>query len=235
MDIKRIRLLASATAALALVLAGTTAGPAEAKPKPRPTTVVGHLIAINDFHGSIDPPTGSGAAVNGTPAGGIEYLATAVKALRAQQKLESPYSLTVAAGDLVGGTPLVSAAFHDEPVVEEMNKLGLDVTSVGNHEFDEGVAELRRLQNGGCHPVDGCQDGDGFVGAKYPMLAANVVYKASGKPIMRPYTIRQVGGVKVGIVGMTLKGTPSIVNPAGIANVNFLDEAATANKFAAQV
>ena len=136
MDIKRTRLLASAAAALALVLAGTSAGPAEAKPKPRPTTVVGHLIAINDFHGAIDPPTGSGAAVNGTPAGGVEYLATAVKALRAQQMQESPYSLTVAAGDLVGGTPLVSAAFHDEPVVEEMNKLGLDVTSVGNHEFD---------------------------------------------------------------------------------------------------
>ena len=90
----------------------------------------------------------------------------------------------MAAGDLVGATPLVSAAFHDEPVVEEMNSLGLDVTSVGNHEFDEGVTELLRLQNGGCHPVDGCQDGDGFAGADYPILAANVVYKKTGRPIL---------------------------------------------------
>ena len=82
---------------------------------------------------------------------------------------------TVAAGDLVGAWPLVSAAFQTSPAVEEMNALGLDITSVGNHEFDEGVDELLRLQNGGCHPTDGCQDGDGFAGASYPMLAANVV------------------------------------------------------------
>ena len=142
------------------------------------------------------------------------------------------YSFTVAAGDLVGASPLVSAAFHDEPTVDEMNALGLDVTSVGNHEFDEGVTELLRLQNGGCHPVDGCQDGDGFAGADYPMLAANVVYKDSNLPILAPYTIENVGGVKVGFVGMTLEGTPGIVNPAGITNVKFLDEATTANWYA---
>ena len=230
MDIKRTRLLAATTAALALVLAGTAGGPAEAKPKP--TTVVGHLIALNDFHGAIDPPTGSGGLVNGSPAGGVEYLATAVRQIRAEQKQQSPYSFTVAAGDLVGGTPLVSAAFHDEPVVEEMNALGLDVTSVGNHEFDEGVSELQRLQRGGCHPVDGCQDGDGFGGAKYPILAANVVSKRTRLPILLPFTIKKVGGVPVGFVGMTLKGTPSIVNPAGITTVDFLDEATTANTYA---
>ncbi|KQR08633.1 multifunctional 2',3'-cyclic-nucleotide 2'-phosphodiesterase/5'-nucleotidase/3'-nucleotidase [Cellulomonas sp. Leaf334] len=194
-----------------------------------------NLIAFNDFHGAIDPPTGSGGLVNGTPAGGVEYLATAVKALRAQQEQESPHSFTVAAGDLVGASPLVSAAFHDEPTVDEMNSLGLDVTSVGNHEFDEGVTELLRLQNGGCHPVDGCLDGDGFAGADYPILAANVVDRRSKRPILQPYTIEKVGGVKVGFVGMTLEGTPSIVNPAGIASVNFLDEAQTANRYAREL
>ena len=89
---------------------------------------------------------GSSGTVNGVPAGGVEYLATYVKNLRAQAEEESPYVYTVGAGDLVGASPLVSAAFHDEPVVEEMNSLGLDITSVGNHEFDEGVAELKRLQ-----------------------------------------------------------------------------------------
>ena len=132
----------------------------------------------------------------------------------------------------MGASPLVSAAFHDEPTVDEMNSLGLDVTSVGNHEFDEGVTELLRLQNGGCHPVDGCQDGDGFAGADYPMLAANVVYRDSNQPILAPYTIEKIGGVKVAFVGMTLEGTPGIVNPAGITNVNFLDEAETANRYA---
>ena len=58
-----------------------------------------------------------------------------------------------------------------------MNKLGLFVSSVGNHEFDEGQAELRRMQRGGCHPEDGCRDGNGFAGAKFHYLAANVVRK----------------------------------------------------------
>src|SRR6478735_6003644 len=224
---------AAAVATLSLVATTVAAGPAQAHGKPpAPKTVTVNLIALNDFHGAIDPPTGRGGLVNGTPAGGVEYLATAVRTIRAAQEQESPYSFTVAAGDLVGASPLVSAAFHDEPTVEEMNALGLDVTSVGNHEFDEGVTELLRLQNGGCHPVDGCQDGDGFAGADYPILAANVVSKTTHQPILAPYTIEKVGGVKVGFVGMTLEGTPGIVNPAGITDVNFLDEAETANKYA---
>ena len=122
----------------------------------------------------------------------------------------------MAAGDNVGATPLVSAAFHDEPAIEVLNSLGLDLSSVGNHEFDEGVTELRRLQFGGCHPVDGCQDGDGFAGAKFPILAANVVDKQIGLPILLPFTIKFVGGVPVAFVGMTWRARPSIVNPAGI-------------------
>ena len=190
------------------------------------------LLSFNDFHGNIDPPSGSGGLVNGTPAGGVEYLATAVKKLRETATKERRPSLTVGAGDLVGATPLVSAAFHDEPAIETMNKVGLDISSVGNHEFDEGITELKRLQRGGCHPVDGCQDGDGFRGAKFKYLAANVVDKKTQEPILPAYEIRTIGGVKVGFVGMTLKGTPSIVNPAGISTVDFLDEAVTANYYA---
>jgi 5'-nucleotidase len=226
----RVRLLA-ATAASALALVGATAigSPADAK---QPKLVTGHLLAFNDFHGNIDPPTGSGGMVLGTPAGGVEYLATAIKTQRAADRATTPYVFTVAAGDIIGASPLVSAAFHDEPAIEEMNSLGLDVTSVGNHEFDEGVTELLRMQNGGCHPTDGCQDGDGFAGANYPILAANVVRKSDGQPILPAFTIKKVGNVKVAFVGMTLEGTPSIVNPAGITTVNFLDEADTANFYA---
>ena len=133
---------------------------------------------------------------------------------------------------MVGATPLLSAAFHDEPSIETLNLLQMDVTSVGNHEFDEGVDELLRLQNGGCHPTDGCQDGDPFYGADFPYLAANTVYNDTGEPILPAWTTRVVQGVRVGFVGMTLQGTPQIVNPAGITEVSFLDEVETANKYA---
>ena len=224
-------------ALLSTTLPAMSAGAAAPAGKPTPPpTVTGKLLAFNDFHGNIDPPTGSSGVVATTggnvPAGGVEYLAHWIKQLRAQAQTVTPYVSTVAAGDLVGASPLVSAAFHDEPTVEEMNALGLDVTSVGNHEFDEGVDELLRLQKGGCHPTDGCQDGDAFAGANYPMLAANVVRKSNGKPILPAYKIRKVGGVDVGFVGMTLEGTPSIVNPSGITTVDFLDEVATANRYA---
>ena len=196
------------------------------------STVQSHILSFNDFHGAIDPPTGSGAAVNGTPAGGSEYLGYWVKKLRAEARRTTPYVYTVAAGDNVGATPLVSAAFHDEPAIEVLNAIGLDISSVGNHEYDEGVTELQRLQRGGCHPTDGCQDGDGFRGADFEYLAANVVNRRTGLPHLAPITLRWVGGVLVGFVGMTLKGTPSIVNPAGITSVEFKDEIATANFYA---
>ena len=141
----------------------------------------------------------------------------------------NPNTLFVSAGDMIGATPLVSALFHDEPTIEAFNLMGLDFNGVGNHEFDEGVDELLRMQNGGCHPVDGCQDGDPFAGADFTYLAANVAYKDSGKTIFPPFAIRHFNGIKVGIIGMTLEGTPSIVSQAGIASVDFFDEADSVN------
>ena len=112
------------------------------------------ILALNDFHGQLRPPdsTSSGGRIGATPAGGAEYLASYVRDLRAT----NPNTLFVSAGDLIGATPLVSAIFHDEPTIEAMNLIGLDYNGVGNHEFDEGAAELTRMQEGGCHPVEGC-------------------------------------------------------------------------------
>jgi 5'-nucleotidase len=200
--------------------------------RPQGGAARGTFLSYNDFHGAIDAPTGSGAAVNGTPAGGVEYLATWLKRLRQQAKAAGRDSLTVGAGDLIGASPLVSAAFHDEPTIELMDQIGLQVSSVGNHEFDEGVGELIRLNKGGCHPVDGCQDGDGFAGAKFTYLAANTIDKRTKQPILPPVDVRFVGGVPVGFVGVTLEGTPGIVNPAGITSVEFKDEVETANRWA---
>jgi 5'-nucleotidase len=220
----RRSLLAVAATALAVgaVVAGPTAS-VSAVPD-RGDVAKARFFSFNDFHGALDAPSGSGAAVNGVPAGGAEYLATTLEKLRADADSKGQKALTAGAGDMVGATPLLSAAFHDEPSIETLNLLQMDVTSVGNHEFDEGVAELLRLQNGGCHPVDGCQDGDPYFGADFPYLAANTVYKDTGEPILPAWTVRKVQGVSVGFIGMTLEGTPSIVNPAGITSVNFLDE-----------
>jgi 5'-nucleotidase len=219
--------------ALALVLAvlvlptaaGAKGDPAEQAEERAQVTQV-QILGLNDFHGNID--TAGSIAVSGgpsIPAGGAQFLATHVDRLRAT----NPNTLFVSAGDLIGATPLISALFHDEPTIEAFNLMGLDYNGVGNHEFDEGVDELLRMQNGGCHPIDGCADGDPFGGATFDFLAANVKYKDTGATIFPPYKIHHFPGIKVAIVGMTLEGTPSIVSPGGIQTVNFLDEAESVN------
>ena len=135
----------------------------------------------------------------------------------------------VGAGDLIGASPLISGLFHDEPTIESLSAMGMDASSVGNHEFDEGITELQRMQHGGCHPVDGCQDGDGFAGASFDYLAANVRYDGTQKTIFPPYLVKKVGGVKVAFIGLTLTGTPLIVTPDGVRGLAFDDEATTIN------
>jgi len=215
-----------------LVLVATLAVvPASAKPS---GTVDVQILALNDFHGNLLPPTGSsgrvqtsppGAPVTTVDAGGVEYLATHINNLRAL----NPNTVVVSAGDMVGASPLLSALFHDEPTIEAFNLIGLDFNAVGNHEFDEGWHELVRLQEGGCHPVDGCQDGDDFAGANFQFLAANVVRQDNGKTIFPAYKVRSFGSAKIAFIGMTLEGTPLIVTPSGISDLEFKDEADTVN------
>jgi len=183
------------------------------------------LLAMNDFHGNLEPPSGSSGRIGTTNAGGIEYLATHVATLEAT----NPNSLVVSAGDLIGASPLLSALFHDEPTIEAMNLLGLDVNAVGNHEFDEGVAELIRMQEGGCHPVDGCLDGDDFAGADFRFLAANVKWAKNGKTIFPAYKLFSFGGARIALVGIVTRTTPTIVTPSGVAGVVFQDEADAVN------
>jgi 5'-nucleotidase len=196
--------------------------PVSAKPS---KTVQVQILALNDFHGNLLPPGGSAGRVGTVDAGGVEYLATHINNLRAL----NPNTVVVSAGDMIGASPLLSALFHDEPTIEAFNLIGLDFNAVGNHEFDEGVYELLRMQEGSCHPVDGCLDGDDFEGADFQFLAANVTWKDNDKPIFPAYKIRNFHGVKVAFIGMTLEGTPSIVTPSGISELNFLDEAETVN------
>lgn len=263
---RALAVTAAGAAALALsagsASAGSaTAGSATAQRQARPqhedrfnyrTRTQIQLLSFNDFHGNLEPPTGSGGRITtgytevaGTApgsfapkaieveAGGAEYLATHL----AQAREGHADTATVAAGDIIGASPLLSAAFHDEPTIESMNTLGLDATAVGNHEFDEGYAELLRMDRGGC-----LDDGDGkdnqnscavnptFEGAKFAMLAANVKFAATGRTILPPYVVKRFDdGAKVAFIGMTLRDTPSIVSTAGIKGLHFTDEVATAN------
>ncbi|MFE5188862.1 bifunctional metallophosphatase/5'-nucleotidase [Streptomyces sp. NPDC056628] len=198
------------------------------------------LLSFNDLHGNLEPPSGSSGRVtelqaDGTTktidAGGVEYLATHLRQARAGKK----YSVTAAGGDMVGASPLISGLFHDEPTVEALNKLELDVTSVGNHEFDEGSKELARLQNGGCHPTDGCYTDQRFEGADFPYLAANVLNEKSGKPILKPYWVWKKKDVKIGFIGVTLEGTPGVVSAEGVKGLTFKDEVETINKYAKEL
>ncbi|MCX6462304.1 MAG: bifunctional metallophosphatase/5'-nucleotidase [Pseudonocardiales bacterium] len=219
-------------AGLVLAAAATVAVAPAAAAAPPPVEV--QLLALNDFHGNLEPPTGSGGAIAGVPAGGAEYLATQLRLLESEVKKQN--TITVAAGDLIGATPLLSAAFHDEPTIESLEEAGLDLASVGNHEFDEGAEELLRIQNGGCHPVDGCADpAAAYDGADFQYLSANAFVTDTGDPLLPPYAIERVQGVQVGFIGMTLEGTPNIVTQAGVAGLTFADEIETGNRYAAEL
>ncbi|MEU3915897.1 bifunctional metallophosphatase/5'-nucleotidase [Streptomyces sp. NPDC029721] len=234
--------LALTAGAGAMVAAALPAGAASGGvPVAKGRTVDVQMLSFNDFHGTLEPPQGSSGTVaelqaDGTtkaiPAGGVEYLASALREARKGHE----YSVTAAAGDMIGGSPMLSGLFHDEPTVEALNKLNLDVTSVGNHEFDEGKNELRRMQYGGCHPVEGCFEyGKTYSGAEFKYLAANVTDEKTKRPLMSPTFIWKKGDVKIGFIGVTLEGTPDVVTADGVKGLKFGDEVETINKYAAEL
>jgi 5'-nucleotidase len=215
----------------AAVAAGLLAGCA-APPPEGPVQVM--VLAINDFHGNLKPPQG-GIRIKdradptktvSVPAGGAEYLASAVAELSAR----NPNHVFVAAGDLIGASPLLSALFRDEPTVESLGAMGLEASAVGNHEFDKGAAELLRLQRGGCAPNEGCNGPQPFGGARFRWLAASTVVEATGKTLLPAYHVKRFQGIPVAFIGLTLKDTPTIVVPAGVAGLRFRDEAVTVNE-----
>ena len=217
-------LLSVALAALALL-----AAPASAQ-SPAPVDL--RILAINDFHGYLRPSPGIRISDPAdkqkkvlVAAGGSEHMATLVKQLREGHK----NTVFVAAGDLIGASPFLSAMFHDEPTIESLSLMGLEIASVGNHEFDEGKDELLRMKNGGCHPVDKCLGPHPFPGASFHYLAASTFLKDTGKTLFPPYEIKTYDGIPVAFVGLTLKGTPEIISPASAAGLEFRDEADTVN------
>ena len=236
-------LLFARTVAAVLVLISASC----ASVVPASGTVDVQLLAINDFHGALEPPAGSNGRIGQVTAGGVEYLASHLAALAAT----NANSVIVSAGDNIGATPLLSGMFHDEPSIEALSTAGLALSAVGNHELDEGWDELYRIQKGGCHPVDGCQDRTPFKGATFRYLTANVLVDpanatkqmldrsgwkpSSGRqpaPLFPPYTIRQFNGVRIGFIGLTLQSVGTIVSPIAMKGLIVRPEAEAANEIA---
>ena len=223
-----IRRLSAVVSALFLAVCAAQVAPPAAPQAP----IEVQILAINDFHGNIETPpqpvsiTQADGTVLKARLGGAAQLASALD----QARQDHPNSITVAAGDLIGASPLASAYFLDEPTIDSMNLLGLSLASVGNHEFDKGSAELLRMQKGGCEKYTTrvpCRL-EPFAGARFQYLSANVL-RAEGTTLFPATAVKQVGPIKIGFIGETLQGTGSIVSPAGVAGLHFADEAATAN------
>jgi 5'-nucleotidase len=208
--------------------------------KPKTTSDV-HVLAWNDFHGNLEPAS---LNIYGHFAGGAAYLSKLVKDKQAEY---GHSEATVLAGDNIGASPLANALFNEEPAVIASNLMNVDFSSVGNHEFDKGAAELKRIQDGGCKPVTGCNGapyakgntGEAtskkYPGADYQYLSANVLDNATGEPLFPAYGIKKLRSsdhtdVNVGFIGEVLHDTPTIVTPSGVAGLTFTDEATAANK-----
>lgn len=194
------------------------------------------IVGINDFHGSPEPPRqavnvsdGKGG-VTPVPAGGAAWLASAIDSIRAKH----PQSMTVSAGDMISASQLASSLYLDEPAIGVMNRIGVDFNAVGNHEFDNGQQELLRKQNGGCEKFTAKEPCalEKFTGATFKYLAASTK-RADGSTLFPATGLKTFGSgkraVTVGVIGLTLKGTPNLVNPTGIQGLTFEDEADTIN------
>lgn len=172
-----------------------------------PGTVDIDLVTVNDFHGRIE---------QAAPSGGIAALSSAVKQIRA----ENPNTVFAAAGDMIGASTFTSFIQQDVPTIEALNAAGLDVSAVGNHEFDQGFADLTdRVM-----PL-----------ALWEYLGANVYHKGTTTPALPEYFTQTFDGVTIGFVGAVTDELPSLVSPAGIADITVGDPTEAANRVADQL
>jgi 5'-nucleotidase len=216
---------------VALVAAGAETKK-DGSPKPESGTASVRLLGLSDFHGHLESPR----SIVGRKVGGAGYLAAYLNRYGS-----SGNTVRVHAGDMIGASPMISGYFHDEPAVRAMNEMEFDVGTVGNHEFDEGVEEIKRLIHGGGRE-DGRQFQSGratsqsdFPGAEFPFLGANTVWADSGEPVLQPYQILERNGVRIGFIGVTTPATAEIVRPRSISALRFLDISDTVNRYTAEL
>lgn len=199
------------------------------------------LLAINDFHSQIT----AGQEVDGRPVGSAPVLAAYLKDAQARAR---GATFILQAGDHVGASQPQSSLLQDEPGIMFFNMLGNEQCGTGgqygpkcnligipgNHELDEGVEEMLRLLNGGTHRHGPFMQ-QPYQGAAYPTICANLVRAATGEPLLPPYVVRVVDGVKVGFIGAILQRASSFLSPESLAGLEVLDEAATIRQYARQL
>ena len=225
-----MRPLQSAALLLTSALVLSACAPIQTVKKPDPVDIT--VLGLNDFHGNLEPTdfTKAGASTK-IKAGGVAAIASEVN----EAKAANPNTILVGGGDIIGASPATSSLLRDEPSIIAMNKIGMQISALGNHEFDQGLKELMRMQNGGCDSNDtakACQFMPTYPGASFKWIGANVVYKSDpAKSPFVPYMIATIGGAKIAFIGAVTKTTPGLVSPDGIKDLSFLDEAASVNKY----
>lgn len=203
-------------------------------------TVPIQILGINDFHGALE--TASKDA-SGSPIGGADYLATNLdnatsSFLQANPDATADNAIRVQAGDMVGASPAVSGLLQDEPTMKVLQKMNFEVGTLGNHEFDEGLPEYKRI-------LDGVSTNKfGPIVEAYPriksdmkIVAANVVNKGTNTVAegFSPYYVKEIDGVKVGFIGIVTTEIPNLVLANHIKDYDFLDEAETIVKYSAEL
>ncbi|KRE40855.1 bifunctional metallophosphatase/5'-nucleotidase [Knoellia sp. Soil729] len=212
---KHGRTIAAAATGLVLVgsaaLTGPTASAAtnmNGAPLPAGTTPI-NILNLNDFHGRID--------TDGKGTLGKNFACTL---LTQRENLGAANTLTLGAGDLVGASPFTSAVQNDEPTIDYLNAIGVNASSVGNHEFDQGYADLTdRIEP---H-------------ADFQYVGANVFLKGTQTPALKQYESYTVGGLRVAVIGGVTKDTPNLVAGEGVANLDFIDPVEGVNRVATQL
>ena len=235
--VRRAAVVAALLVSVPLVISLKTAEPEDGRPTgpqkavrsvaQEPTTRRGpaeiRLLGVNDLHGYLEKTKESAGAAD---------LDASMDRYEAQRPART---IRVHAGDMVGASPLVSAHFHDEPTVLAMNRMGFDVGTLGNHEFDEGKEEMLRLIDGGQREDAGETSAPGFPGVDFPYVAANTLDPGTGRSVLPPSVVVERDGVRVGFIGVTTLETPEIILPSAAEEFRFADISDTVNEQAARL
>lgn len=196
--------------AVGVGLSALTAGPALAVDPIEPAAVTPveiDVVTINDFHGRLE-------------AGGASAGAAVLAGLVKQFESANPNTVFVSGGDNIGASTFTSFIQQDTPTIDALNAMGLDASSFGNHEFDQGRDDV---------------DNRILPAADFPYLGANVYERSTGEPAYEEYWTAEFEGVTVGFIGAVTETTPSLVNPAGVESLVFGDVAEATNRVAAQL
>lgn len=143
-------------------------------PSSSPTDVSVQILGLNDFHGQLNTTS----ALHDKAVGRADYISAYIQSYRDK----NPNTLLVHTGDMIGGSPPISALFHDEPTMEFLNNLQFDVGTIGNHEFDRGPIALQQLING-----ESVTQTSSFSGSSFPYISANIVYSETNQPLFPLY------------------------------------------------